>query len=237
MTNPRPGRTFGRAVGALALTAGVLALLATSDLQAKKPVPDAVRWTRLATLHPTQAAIGMREVEIKRGEIESKDPHRLERYLAKHPIPVVIGPGQRLFMVDHHHLGLALWLAKVADASIAVKADLSALAPGDFWRQMEADGNVRLRDAAGRRIEPSQLPATLSEMKDDPYRSLAGSIRDAGGYAKTRAPFAEFAWADFLRTRIPADLVSSNYEAAVRQALVLAHGPEARRLPGFLAEN
>jgi hypothetical protein len=233
MMQPLPRWSFGPPV-LLALLIGLAALLlAVPSAHAKKSLPSPVRWAQLSTLHPTQAAIGLREVETKRREIEDKSPQRLERYLVKHPIPAIIGPGHKLFIIDHHHLGLALWLAKIPAAVIDVKADLSALAPGDFWRQMEADGAVRLRDAEGRPIEPSQLPATLSEMKDDPYRSLAGSIRDAGGYAKTRAPFAEFAWADFLRTRIPADLVSSNYEAAMRQALVLAHGPEAHHLPGY----
>ena len=46
------------------------------------------------------------------------------------------------------------------------------------------------------------IPSTVSELLDDPFRSLAGELRRAGGYAKAPAPYSEFRWADFLRRRI-----------------------------------
>ncbi len=41
------------------------------------------------------------------------------------------------------------------------------------------------------------LPKTVAKLVDDPFRSLAGELRRAGGYAKDAEPFSEFLWADF----------------------------------------
>lgn len=37
-----------------------------------------------------------------------------------------------------------------------------------------------------------KLPASLADLPDDPFRSLAALVRKAGGYAKTRTPYSEF---------------------------------------------
>jgi hypothetical protein len=73
----------------------------------------------------------------------------------------------------------------------------------------------------------------VTEMSDDPYRSLAGELRNAGGYAKDATPFSEFLWADFLRPRIPASKIAKSFAKALEQAKTLAHTPEARYLPGW----
>ena len=46
------------------------------------------------------------------------------------------------------------------------------------------------------------IPKSIEDMADDPFRSLAGALRRKGGYAKDTTPFSEFLWADFLRRRI-----------------------------------
>jgi hypothetical protein len=69
---------------------------------------------------------------------------------------------------------------------------------------------------------------------DDPYRSLAGYVRNAGGYVKTDAVFAEFLWADFFRHRVRIGPGRAGFEAAVQRAMALAHDPAAGELPGFL---
>ena len=48
----------------------------------------------------------------------------------------------------------------------------------------------------------------LTKLQNDPYRSLAGLVRMAGGYAKVEAPFSEFLWADFFRPRVTARQIS-----------------------------
>jgi hypothetical protein len=46
------------------------------------------------------------------------------------------------------------------------------------------------------------LPKTVAGLIDDPFRSLAGELRRAGGFAKDTTPFSEFLWTDFLRRRV-----------------------------------
>ena len=70
-------------------------------------------------------------------------------------------------------------------------------------------------------------------MKDDPYRSLAGELRNVGGFAKDALPFAEFAWADFFRSRIKAKTIEGNFDDALDKAMVQAKSSEASYLPGW----
>jgi hypothetical protein len=54
--------------------------------------------------------------------------------------------------------------------------------------------------AKGQRKSFADMPEHVWELEDDEYRSLAASVRDAGGYEKTSVPLEEFRWADFFRT-------------------------------------
>jgi hypothetical protein len=45
-------------------------------------------------------------------------------------------------------------------------------------------------DDEGRRCPYDEMPATVNDLIDDPFRSLAGELKRAGGYAKNRAPFS-----------------------------------------------
>lgn len=68
---------------------------------------------------------------------------------------------------------------------------------------------------------------------DDPYRSLAGELRQVGGYAKDTTPFSEFLWADYLRRTVDRKLVERQFDEALKQAMQLAKGAEADYLPGW----
>jgi len=62
----------------------------------------------------------------------------------------------------------------------------------------------------------SAIPHHLQDLVDDVYRSVAGYVRKAGGFDKTRTAFAEFVWADFFRRSLPIELVRTDVAAAVR---------------------
>ena len=79
------------------------------------------------------------------------------------------------------------------------------------------------------------LPHSIAALRDDPYRSLAWSVRERAGYAKTAVPFAEFARADFFRHRIQFDNTAASCAQAVTTAVTLAHSDAAHNLPGFVA--
>jgi hypothetical protein len=188
----------------------------------------------LAYLRPTQMAVGMRSVRYKRRKIEHRRAGRIEKVLAGRPIPAVLGPHRQLFMIDHHHFGLALWQADVSAAYVQVIDDRSRLGQAAFLKSMEADGRLYPYDEDGQRVGFKQLPTTLCGLRNDPFRDLAWEVREAGGYRKSRMPYAEFLWANFFRERISLASVQRNYDGAIAKAMKLTRHAAARDLPGFL---
>jgi hypothetical protein len=148
-------------------------------------------------------------------------------------IPVIRGPKGHYFVVDHHHLSLALHNEGVDDVLVTVMADLQTLADDEFWVFLDNRSWVHPYDAAGRRRSYDEIPRRITGLKDDPFRSLAGELRRSGGFAKDTTPFSEFLWADFLRRRIDRGTAKKDFEKAMKQAMKLAKGPEAHYLPGW----
>ena len=116
---------------------------------------------------------------------------------------------------------------------VTVVADLSRLPADHFWNVMAFHGWTHPYDGKGRRRPYSDLPRTVKTMEDDPYRSLAGELRNLGGFAKDSSPFTEFLWADFLRPRIKAKAIKADFAAALTKAMTLAKTGEADYLPGW----
>ena len=77
------------------------------------------------------------------------------------------------------------------------------------------------------------VQVAIKDLKDDPFRSLAGEMRRAGGFAKDTTPFSEFLWADFLRRHIPRKTVENNFAKALEKGLALGRGKDAVYLPGW----
>jgi hypothetical protein len=186
-------------------------------------------------LHPTQITVGMIEVHDKREHLARLGRHQLRDHLTEHPIPAVIGPGDRLYITDHHHLGRALWDAGIETGFFLIEAELSDPSPDAFWEVMQSKHWVHPIDERGRRQPIASLPKHIDGLVDDPYRSLSGYVRNAGGFEKTPTAFAEFVWADFFRNRIRIGPSRSDFEHAVAEALVMAHSAAASHLPGFTA--
>ena len=63
---------------------------------------------RLDDLRPTQMTVGYREVEQKRESWRQKSDQSAQTFLGDHMIPVLKGPKDKLFVIDHHHLARAL---------------------------------------------------------------------------------------------------------------------------------
>ncbi len=187
----------------------------------------------ILALRPTQMTAGFAEVALKRAEWARLAKKERRALLASHWFPSVLGPRGRHYVVDHHHLGLALHQEGVARVNTMVLDDLSYLTPTIFWRVMELNGWVHPFDANGERRPYADLPGSIPELVDDAYRSLAGFLRSAGGYAKDTSPFAEFLWADYLRQHIPRAKIRKEMDVAVDEALGLARSPLARYLPGW----
>jgi hypothetical protein len=190
----------------------------------------------LDKLRPTQAVVGMRAVAAKREKVEDRahKERKIIRFLEKRPIPAVAGPGGGYFIVDHHHLSLALWQSGVDRAFVRIIDDWSSLTRGMFWTSMARTGRVYPFDATGRRLRPHEMPESVHRLRADHYRDLAWSVREEGGYEKTWAPFAEFRWASFFRDHISLTSIRRDYDHALERALGLARSRSAASLPGYL---
>ena len=162
---------------------------------------------RLPRLRPTQFAVGYEEVKLK-AEQWSR-----------------MGKKQRKIEEGIE----AVW--------VTVLDDLSWLDPAVFWRTLEFRSWSHPYDHRGQRRDYREMPRRLTELEDDPYRSLAGLARAAGGFAKDQAPFVEFMWADYFRTRVPVRTIKKQPARATREGLRLARASDARYLPGWSGQT
>lgn len=76
--------------------------------------------------------------------------------------------------------------------SVGAGKDLSELSADAFWIFLDPYSWVHCYDADGSRRPLNEVPRRFEDMVDDPYRSLAGDIRDAGGFSKADTPFLQF---------------------------------------------
>ena len=220
---------------------------------------------RVNDLSPTQFAVGKAEVLVRTGRMRKKfatDPGKLHDYLRVRPVPIVVRK-ERFYLVDHHHLVRALYEAlheergKEICVYVKVLGNASTLEKVYFWKTMHKDNYVYLFDrAGGGPQQPETLPAHIKDLGFDPYRSLAWIVRENHGYVKNDAPFSEFKWANFFRTRILLDQdilagkhtfddfafmvdehgtleLTDDGKEVIEEALFLASSAEARGLPGY----
>jgi len=187
----------------------------------------------LLELRPTQITVGKREVDAKRIAWRKHPEKEKSDFLGRHLIPVVCGPRERYYIIDHHHLALALHREGVREVAITVVADVRQLPRDAFWIYLDNRGWLHPFDAEGKRRSYAHLPRRITDLVDDPYRSLAGELRLRGGFSKDTTPFSEFLWADFLRRRIGRRLVARHFARALTRAMKLAKGEDAGYLPGW----
>jgi len=127
-------------------------------------------------LRPTQITVGMREVAAKRQRWREIAAKKGAQFLGKHMIPVVLGPKSRHYVVDHHHLARALQEEGVKDVAVTLIANLGKLDHDAFWTVMDNRSWMHPFDAKGERRHYNDIPKRVSELVDDPFRSLAGGI-------------------------------------------------------------
>lgn len=206
-------------------------------------VPDCGEMPRLGRpcvergeiLHPTQMAIGYRMVQEKKDELQGMSREDRHAYLLKKVVPVILGPGGRRYLIDRHHLVRAVLESGFTKVVISVLGNYKNWSQDRFQAAMEEHGYLHLYDENGEGPLPfTRLRETVLDLPDDDYRSLASAVRKAGGFKKTRIPFAEFEWANHFRRRIPKSLLDEDFMAAVRRGVDLARHADAQRLPGFI---
>ena len=112
---------------------------------------------------------------------------------------------------------------------------------------MEDSNGVYLKDHQGNVITPRDLPTSIRELRNDPFRSLAGAVRESCGFGSDNKDvpdgnYLEFKWADYLRARwaqtsIEVDEIDAYFDWATQAALQLATQKEAAGLPGYTGKT
>ena len=191
-------------------------------------------------LRPTQFVLGMKEIEYKVETIAKFSKKEWELYRDDHVIPVVKGPRKQIYMIDHHHFARACWELGLKDFKIEVKKDLTTYSPQQFWNFMIRKEWTYLHDQFGMGPHsPEALPADVRCMADDPYRSLAWTVREEKGFNKAdEIPFFEFRWAAFYRQNLGLTLHSkSDFSQAIQAAKKISRSKDAAHLPGYCGKR
>ena len=138
---------------------------------------------RLLDLRPTQVTAGYVEVEEKCREWASLKKKERRALLDSHVFPCVIGPKARYYIVDHHHLGLALLKEGVQRTRLTVLENFAWLTPEIFWRVMEFRRWTHPYDASGKRVAYSEMAQTAERAA---RRSLPKSRRNRAQQGRIR---------------------------------------------------
>ena len=222
---------------------------------------------RVANFSPTQNAVGMDEVNVKTAKIKKYSKKKLKEYLYLRPVPLVIGQG-KFYLIDRHHMSRSLWESAGQEndsgltrdnAQVVVKVteNWEFIQSGKrFWKAMDKNHWVYPFDyGGGGPLNVAKLKERIQDLRHDPYRSLAWYVRKRFGYFKDMSNpiFAEFKWANFLRTRIQLgdslltpdsgvnledilleELDEDDRDAAIDYAVALARSKDARDMPGHV---
>ncbi len=183
-------------------------------------------------VRPTQSAVGELQVAEDVAKLEKQKHKKRVAWQEKRVLPVVIGPDDGFYLTDRHHTSRSLW--RVGEKELVVKVIGKLPDAATFWAQMQARHWVYLYDERGQPIDPARLPRRIADLRDDPYRALAGFAEDRGYFQKTDAYFMQFEWARYYgRAMNWQALDASNLKEVLRRAQVLSCAPAARSLPGF----
>jgi hypothetical protein len=214
------------------LAAGCVVAASPAQSAKKQKAPSCFKTDQPVTcnisdLRPTQFNAGMEEVEAQ----SKKAKENPQQFKNKNPAPVVVGPDGKLFVLDHHHHLLALAKASETTAICLKQTDLSSLSTDAFWKEMIKRGWVYLKDK-GVGKQPNDLPASITALGDDPYRTFAKKVEEQGGFDKKPCVlYEEFIWADLFRTHPEISL--KDEDQAIQKAVEVAKSAEACALPGF----
>jgi hypothetical protein len=187
----------------------------------------------LEELRPTQITVGFKEVDAKRKSWSKLSANDRKKAMDEEFFPAVRGPGKKYFVLDRHHAALALAHEKAECVQVGLVRDLSALSPGEFWVFLDHYSWMHCYDARGKRRAFDKVPKRFEDMADDPYRSLAGDLRDQGGYSKVDVPFLEFLWANHLRKKVPERMLVGDPKGALSRAMKIAASKKSSFLPGW----
>jgi hypothetical protein len=198
---------------------------------------------------PTQHLYGRIAAMCKQQRFESYSKHDLEKYLEKHPVPVVIGPDGGFYITDHHHLLRALHDAKIdkdwKTVIVNVVDNFDKMSMNQFWDTMVKKNYAYLKNSKGV-FTTNGLPTHVKNLTNEPFRSLSFISRRYGGYSKDDPVFfMEFIWADYyrnIRALQPLSITAAKdyreelneVRGVLKGTLSVSHAAAAAKLPGFI---
>jgi hypothetical protein len=163
----------------------------------------------------------------------------------KRRVPHVLGPGGRIFMTDHHHLARALWEMGKTKIVLGERIrDFSQVAPAPdpkakpspllhaFWCRMDEEKLCWPVDTEGNRRPFAAIPDHISKLGDNPWRTLARTVRDKA-FVDDDTAFQEFMWGEYFRSFMTRRLVDEQPEIAAKTAIRVGELPDAQDLPGY----
>jgi hypothetical protein len=204
-------------------------------------------------LQITQFHYGVPGVISKIKTLEAFNLDELNQYLSKKPIPYVLGPDGRKWIIDRHHFSLSLvqlrkqFLRNGLDLnSILVnyqRVHLKGVKNSSLLTMDEFEEELFRRKLLypfkdGIRQPIAKLPKHITGLVPSYYRGLAWLVRKSNAYNKTDIPFAEFYWADYMKEALNFKKEKFS-DGKIKKAIKLAltDNSETRELPGFNAHN
>lgn len=170
-------------------------------------------------LHPTQFSLGYLEVDHKVNEFSEllKEGH-LDLFLKEKSVPVV-KRHDKFYCIDRHHSIMACYKLGIYEVHCHVIEDWSHHSHEEFWEKMESNNYCFLFDNQDRKQSPDNLKHHVSQLENDPYRSLAFLLRKDQILTKDeKIPFVEFKWAQFLRKYVKIYFWDFSLKRAFNQA-------------------
>ena len=108
---------------------------------------------KILNLHPTQLAVGFQQVNLKARKMEKKTNNELKEYVQTHEVPVIVGPHNKYYIIDHHHLCCAAYKILLNEVYIKIVENWSE--DTDFWNKMHEKKYIWLYDSNGLEISIS----------------------------------------------------------------------------------
>lgn len=164
----------------------------------------------LESIHPTQIEFGQPKIFETTAKLKQMSHEKRQKYLDDRPIPFVLGPNNRRYILDRHHLTKILWNMREElqspplQLSFLMKADYSEMKLANFWNKMEELQFVYPKEK-GIKKDFAQIPSHINELKEDYYRGIVWVMAQLKVIKKSPQPFAEFRWAQRIRQRVKID--------------------------------
>lgn len=192
---------------------------------------------------PGQYNFGRPRVDFLLHKFKNESWESIQKYLDERPIPYVVTPDGKRMISDRHHLFVALkkgerilkerFPDKDINVSYLFLKTFKDKKPKKFKKWLE-DNKLVLLSSRGENKGWDNLPRSFDRMGDDYFRGIAWVLKKTKVVQNTTVPFAEFRWADTLRTKFPNLEEKWNWEQMKEViSYIKANPDEFKGLPGF----